>query len=149
LAADVVVRLGDAGIHFDRARWQASASHDSISFTPQGETARELDPVVLRVVAGEQPCAALAETAFGIGHYDVSAMERVPIEFGGVNGERFMAHTGCRNATPRGVIACAKVAGRTYLLQALNPGCEGRNLFSGIDPLTELTDGISFARDAP
>jgi hypothetical protein len=144
LAADVVVRLGDASVRFDRARWQASVSHDSISFAPQGEAARELDPVVLRVVAGDQPCAALAETAFGIGHYDVSAIERTPIEIGGVNGERFMAHTGCRNATPRGVVACAKVAGRTYLLQALNLGCEGRNLFSGIDPLTELADGISF-----
>ncbi len=60
-----------------------------------------------------------------------------------------MAHTGCRNATPRGVVACAKVAGRTYLLQAVQAGCSGRNLFSGIDPLTELADGISFARDAP
>jgi hypothetical protein len=149
LAADVAVRLGDASVRFERTRWQASVSRDSITFAPQGEAARELDPVVLRVVAGEQPCAALAESAFGIGHYDVSAVERAPIEIGGVNGERFMAHTGCRNATPRGVIACMKVAGRTYLLQALNPGCEGRNLFSGIDPLTELTDGISFARDAP
>ena len=145
LAADVVVRLGDASVRFDRARWQSSVSHGSISFAPQGEAARELDPVVLRVVTGVQPCAALAESAFGIGHYDVSAMERAPIEIGGVSGERFMAHTGCRNATPRGVIACAKVAGRTYLLQALNIGCEGRNLFSGIDPLTELTSGISFA----
>jgi hypothetical protein len=149
LAANTVVRLGEASVRFDRARWQASVSHDSIRFAAQGEAARELDPVVLRVVAGEQPCAALAESAFGIGHYDVSAMERGPIEIGGVNGERFMAHTGCRNATPRGVIACMKVAGRTYLLQALNAGCEGRNLFSGIDPLTELSDGISFARDAP
>lgn len=149
LAADVAVRLGAAGVRFDRARWQASASHDSVSFTPQGEIARELDPVVLRVVAGEQPCAVLAESAFGIGHYDVSDIERTPIEIGGVNAERFMAHTGCRNATPRGVIACVKVSGRTYLLQALQIGCGGRNLFSGIDPLTELADGISFARDAP
>jgi hypothetical protein len=145
LAGDATVPLGDASVRFDRARWQASVSHDSISFAPQGEAARELDPVVLRVVAVEQPCAALAESAFGIGHYDVSAIERTPIEIGGVSGERFMAHTGCRNATPRGVIACAKVAGRTYLLQALQPGCGGRNLFSGIDPLTELAGGISFA----
>jgi hypothetical protein len=99
----------------------------------------------LRVVAGEQPCAALAETAFSIGHYDIGGIERGPMRFGGVSGERFMAHTGCRNATPRGVIACAKVAGRTYVLQAVNPGCEGRNLFSGIDPLAEIAGGISFA----
>jgi hypothetical protein len=145
LAADTVVRLGDASIRFDRARWKASISHDSISFAPQGEPARELDPVLLRVVSEDAPCAALAESAFGIGHYDVSDMARTPIEIGGVSGERFMAHTGCRNATPRGVIACAKVSGRTYLLQALQPGCGGRNLFSGIDPLAELTDGITFA----
>ncbi len=139
------MRLGDASARFDRARWQASVSHDSISFAPQGEAARELDPVVLRVVVGEPPCAAMAERAFGIGHYDVSAIARAPIEIGGVEGERIMAHTGCCNATPRGVVACAKVAGRTYLLQALNSGCDGRNLFSGIDPLTELTAGLSFA----
>jgi hypothetical protein len=145
LAADTVVRLGDASVRFDRARWQASVFQDSISFAPQGEAARELDPVVLRIVTDDAPCAALAESAFGIGHYDVSDIARIPIEIGGVSGERFMAHTGCRNATPRGVVACAKVASRTYLLQALNPGCEGRNLFSGIDPLTELAAGISFA----
>jgi hypothetical protein len=145
LAADVAVRLGDASVRFDRARWQASVFQDSISFAPQGEAARELDPVVLRVVAGERPCAALAESAFGVGHYDVSNIAGAPIEIGGVSGERFTAHTGCRNATPRGVVACAKVGGRAYVLQAVNPGCEGRNLFSGIDPLTELADGISFA----
>ena len=149
LARDAAVRLGDASVRFDRTRWQASVSHDSVSFAPQGEAARELDPVVLRVVVVEQPCATLAESAFGIGHYDVSDMARTPIEIGGVSGERFMAHTGCRNATPRGVIACAKVADRTYLLQALQPSCGGRNLFSGIDPLTELAEGITFARDAP
>jgi hypothetical protein len=145
LAADAVVRLGDASVRFDGARWQASVSDDSIGFAPQGEAARELDSVVLRVIAEDAPCVALAETAFSIGHYDIGGIERSPMRVGGVIGERFMAHTGCRNATPRGVVACAKVAGRTYLLQAVNPGCEGRNLFSGIDPLTELADGISFA----
>ncbi|MTD93007.1 hypothetical protein GIW81_01520 [Hyphomicrobium sp. xq] len=145
LAAEVAVRLDDASVRFDRARWQASVSHDGISFSPHGEAARELDPVVLRVVAGEQSCAVLAATAFGIGHYDLSAIEGTPIVIGGIGGERFMAHTGCRNATPRGEIICAKVAGRTYLLQALNAGCEGRNLFSGIGPLEEIASGISFA----
>jgi hypothetical protein len=145
LAADVVVRLDDASVRFDRARWQASVSRESIIFAPQGEAARKLDPVVLRVTAGEQPCAALAESAFGIGHYDVSAIARAPIAIGDVNGERFMAHTGCRNATPRGVVACIKVGRKSYLLQALQPGCGGRNLFSRIDPLAELAAGISFA----
>jgi hypothetical protein len=145
LSADATVRLGDASVRFVRARWQASVFQDSISFAPQGKAARELDPVVLRVVTGEQPCAVLAESAFGIGHYDVSAMERAPIEIGGVSGERFMAHTGCRNATPQGVILCVKTGARTYLLQALNIGCEGRNLFSDIDPLAEIASGITFA----
>ena len=77
LAADAVVRLGDATVRFDRASWQSSVSHDSISFAPQGEAARELDPVVLRVVAGEQPCAALAESAFLEPHWKAIAHNRL------------------------------------------------------------------------
>jgi hypothetical protein len=40
-----------------------------------------------------------------------------------------------------------KKGSRTYLLQALQTGCGGRNLFSGIDPLAEIAGGITFARD--
>jgi hypothetical protein len=147
LAADTTVRLGDASVRFDRARWQASVSHDSISFAPQGEAARELDPVVLHVVSEDATCAALAERAYEFGHYDASDIEPAPAAVGGLSAERFAAHTGCRNATPQGVILCVKKGSRTYLLQALQAGCGGRNLFSGIDPLAEITSGITFARD--
>jgi hypothetical protein len=143
--ADTAVRLGDASVRFDRARWQASAAHDSISFTPQGDAARELDPVVLRVVAGEQPCAALAETAFSIGHYDIGGIERSPMRVGGVSGERFIAHTGCRNATPRGVVACAKVAGRTSELHEQNHAEEERRGITSRRPAGGVGGGIYFS----
>lgn len=45
---------------------------------------------------------------------------------------------------PRGEVACVLVGGRAYLLQAAQPGCGGRNLFSGIDPIAEVASGISF-----
>ena len=138
------MRLGDAYVRFDRARWQASVSQDSITFAPEGEAARELDPVVLRVVTEDASCAVLAERAYQLGHYDASDIEPGPVTVGGLSAERFVAHTGCRNATPRGEIACVKAGGRTYLLQALQAGCGGRNLFSGIDPLAEIAGGMTF-----
>jgi hypothetical protein len=144
LAHEVAVRLGDASVRFDRARWQASVSHDSVSFAPQGEAARELDPVVLRIVAEDAPCAALAESAYQLGHYDASGIEPAPTTVGGLSAERFVAHTRCRNATPQGAILCMKKGARTYLLQALQPDCGGRNLFSGIDPLSEIAGGVTF-----
>jgi hypothetical protein len=118
---------------------------NSISFTPQGEAERDLDPVTLRVVPGDTPCTMLAERAIATGHYDAENMETSAMRVGGVDAERFSTHTGCRNATPRGVVACIRFGSKSYLLQALQPGCGGRNLFSGIDPLAEISGGISFA----
>ncbi len=63
---------------------------------------------------------------------------------GGIAGEGFSAHTGCRNATPRGEVLCVKVGKRAYVLEALQVGCGGRNLFSGIDPLAEIAAGVTF-----
>jgi hypothetical protein len=37
-----------------------------------------------------------------------------------------------------------KSGGRAYVLRSVNPGCEGRNLFSGIDPIAEIAAGITF-----
>jgi hypothetical protein len=143
--AEATVRLGDATVRFDRARWQASVSRDSIGFSPQGVIARELDPVELRVVADDASCVGLAEAAFQLGNYDAANIEPTPVTVGGLAAQRFAAHTGCRNATPRGVILCVKTGSRAYLLQALPGGCLGNNLFPGIDPLAEIAGGITFA----
>jgi hypothetical protein len=144
-AAETIIRVGDATVRFDAMRWHASVTETGATLTPQGEAARDLDPADLRVFPNDTPCATLAEQAFSLGHYDVSDIERTPATIGGVAAERFAAHTGCRNATPRGEVMCVKVAGKTYLLEALQMGCGGRNLFSGIDPLAEIAGGISFA----
>jgi hypothetical protein len=42
------------------------------------------------------------------------------------------------------VVLCVKTGSRAYLLQALPGGCLGNNLFSGIDPLEEIADGMTF-----
>ena len=139
-----VVRVGGAEVRFDRERWRASMIGDGIRFEPQGESGSRLDRVALRMRA-DAPCRELALGAFQFGHYDERSLQATPVSIGGVVGERFEAHTGCRNATPRGVVACVKDGGRAYLLTSLNAGCEGRNLFSGIDPIAELAAGISFA----
>ncbi len=148
LAAEATVRLGDAVVRFDRARWRADVAGDSIRFEPQGEGTHRVDPVELHVT-DDAPCPVLAERAFAFGHYDARDPVPVAIAIAGISGERFAARTGCRNATPTGVVVCMKVAGRAYLLQSLNPGCEGRNLFSGIDPLAEIAAGVSFSTGAP
>jgi hypothetical protein len=147
MATEATVRLGDASVRFDRTRWQASVLPGSISFAPQGKAGRDFDPVELHVVDDDVPCAALAERAFGTGDYDLESIDTSAMRVGGVDGERFATHTGCRNATPRGVVACIKFGSKTYLLQALQPGCGGRNLFNGPDPLAEIADGISFVRE--
>jgi hypothetical protein len=142
MVRDAMVRVADAAVRFERERWRASVINEGIRFEPQGESSK-LDDVELRV-REDARCHELAVQAFQFGHYDTGSLQATPIAIGGITGERFAAHTGCRNATPRGVVACVKHGGRAYLLTSLNAGCEGRNLFSGIDPIAEIADGMSF-----
>lgn len=145
IAADATVTLGDARVRYDDARWRALPSEGSVRFEPIGDAARKLDPVELHIADASASCTELASRAFTFGHYDVSEITGTPVSIGGVAAERFAAHTRCRNATPQGVVMCVRSGGSAYLLQSLNPGCRGRNLFSGVDPLAEITNGLSFA----
>ncbi len=49
-------------------------------------------------------------------------------------------------ATPRRAArySASKVGKRAYILEALQVGCGGRNLFSDIDPLSEIAAGVTF-----
>ncbi len=143
-AADAVVRLGDATVRYDDARWKALPSEAAIRFEPQGKAESRLDAVELHVADAATSCTQLATAAFAVGHYDLSDLSPTPWSVAGMAGERFEAHTRCRNATPRGAVACVKVAGSAYVLRSVNFGCEGTNLFSGIDPLTEIAGGMTF-----
>ena len=143
-AAEATAQLGGARVRYDDTRWQLSASSDQLLFYPLGALERDRDPVTLRLASDDASCTDLALNAFASGRYDTQSVKAAPVRMGGVTGERFAAHTGCRNATPQGVIICAKAGGRAYLLQSLNAGCSGRNLFSGIDPLDEIAGGIAF-----
>jgi len=147
-AADASVALEGVSVRYDDARWQATGGPRHVLFTPIGKEMRRMDPVDLRVVDGNGTCTDLALQAFAFGQYDTDGMASVPIKVGGVAGDRFAAHTGCRNATPQGVVICVKSGGYAYLLQSLNPGCSGRNLFSDVDPLDEIARGISFSPTA-
>jgi len=148
VGGEATAALGNARVRYDDTRWQAVEYAERIMFTPVGEEMRSIDPVMLRVTDGGETCTALALQAFETGLYDTAELAPTPVMVGGVTGERFAAHTGCRNATPLGVVICVKAGGFAYLLQALNPGCSGRNLFSGIDPLAGIADGIRFENGA-
>lgn len=148
-ATEMIVNLGDARVRYDDARWTATPSAASIRFEPQGEVMRRVDPVELQMVDEAGDCDALAARAFALGPYDESEITRQATRIGGIDGVRLSAHTRCRNATPRGVAACVRFEGRAYLLSAVLPGCRGRNLFTGIDPLSELVAGISFLPIGP
>ena len=143
-AGDMTAALMNARVTYDDARWSAtqSAGNAWLRFDPLGQLGKDLDPVDFRVVRSAAPCSALVRQIFEAGRYDTRSVATTPASIGGKPGERFAAHTGCRNATPRGVIICVKDAGQTYLLQALRAGCRGRNPFSGVDPLAEIADGI-------
>ncbi len=145
VAGEATAALGNARVRYDDTRWRAEERPDRVSFLPVGKEMRFIDSVELRVVDGGESCAALAQHAFGEGLYDTAELKPASVVIGGIPGERFAAHTGCRNATPQGVVMCVKAGGLAYLLQALNAGCQGRNLFSGVDPLAEIANGISFA----
>jgi hypothetical protein len=140
------VRLGAALVRFDIARWATTETTGAVYFNPRSDVAPKLDPVELRRIPdnGVATCEAQATRMFGLGHYDLGSIVRAPLSLGGVSGERFTAHTRCRNATPRGEVACVHVGGATYLLVAVNDGCQGNNLFSGIDPLSEIAAGVTF-----
>ena len=110
-----------------------------------GDSARELDPVMVdRDPAGIADCGQLARRKLGHQLYD-EATQSVT-EIAGRPAVRLAAHTRCRNAMPQGVVICVEHRGTAYLLSATRPGCRsgGRNLFSGIDPLLELADGVRF-----
>lgn len=145
-AEERTVRLGAALVRFDSARWAATQTTGAVYFNPQGDVAGKLDAVELRRIPdGDMAtCEAHATRMFGMGHYDLGSIVRTPLSLDGVSGGRFTTHTRCRNATPRGEVACVHVGGATYVLVAVNDGCQGNNLFSGIDPLGEIAAGMTF-----
>lgn len=148
-AADAIIKLGDARVRYDDTRWQATERPGRVEFTPLSEMKQRLDAVDLRILDDRATCTELALQAYEVGHYATEGLAPTLRTVGGIKGERFEAHTGCRNATPRGVVICVKTGGSAYLLQSLNPGCAGNNLFSGIDPLAEIANGMTFKPDAP
>ncbi len=152
-AEQQTVRLAAAVVRFDDTRWAATETTGSVRFVSRADAARKLDAVELRQipVRDGDTCETHAARMFATGLYDLGAIKRTPMQLASMSAERFTAHTGCRNATPRGEIACLRVGGAAYLLVAVQAGCRGNNLFSGIDPLGEIATGMTFgeARKSP
>lgn len=140
------LRLGEMELSYDTTRWRAEpASGNSATMRPIGDVARKLDPVVVdHSPAGDRRCEHLARGKLAGGPYDEPTISTT--EIAGRPATRITAHTRCRNAMPRGVVICIEHRGAAYLLSATAPSCRsgGHNLFSGIDPLKELADGIRF-----
>lgn len=147
-AEEAIAKLGDARVAYDDARWRAMARPQRIEFEPIGDAMRRVDFVTLLAIDDREPCTELALQSFAFGHYDTDGLAPMPVTVGGVVGERFEAHTGCRNATPIGAVLCVRYGGLAYLVQSLNAGCGGKNLFSSSHPLDEIAAGISFAAPA-
>lgn len=143
-AAEAVARLGEASVRYDDARWQVQAKAASLRFEPHGAGTQRMDAVTVVLDQADEPCDERAARAFQLGAYDLGSIKTAPVRIGGIDGVRLAAHTRCRNATPMGVVACVRVKKRIYLVQALQPGCRGRNLFSRVDPIAEIADGIRF-----
>lgn len=146
---EMTVRVGGARLSFDAARWTAvQTSPDAVTFSPHGRDADTLDAVEFRMEAGAagRSCLDISATLLGASGYGASNLQPAPMTIGGLAAERYSAHTGCRNATPVGMIACVRAGEAAYLLSALQVGCRGRNLFSGIDPLAEIAGGVTWAK---
>jgi hypothetical protein len=141
------LRLGHLELSYDAERWRAEPVGDTLAtMLPTGTVARKLDAITIsRAPAdGIEGCRALGTHQFQGSLYEEPTAG--PIEVAGVAGIRLNAHTRCRNATPTGVVVCVPYRGMGYLLKATQFGCRspGYNLFSGVDPLRELLDGIRF-----
>lgn len=143
-AAEAVARLGEASVRYDDARWRVQEEAASLRFEPQGAGTQRMDAVTVVLDPRDEPCEVRSARAFQFGAYDLGSIKTAPIRIGGIDGIRLAAHTRCRNATPRGVVACVRFNKRIYLVQALQAGCRGRNLFSRVDPIAEIADGIRF-----
>jgi len=141
------LRFGQMELAYDGERWRPEFAGDAtISMQAAGAIARKLDTIAIAraPTEGLEGCKELGQRQFIGSLYDEPKTS--PIEVAGVAGIRLSAHTRCRNATPKGVVVCLPYRGTGYVLKATQTGCRspGYNLFSGIDPLQELLDGIRF-----
>lgn len=140
------VRLGSALISYDQEAWKAVANENSLRFEPKkaGPPVWR-DPVELRrIVDGQLNCSQISHAEFEAHNYDLSSVKSTQTSIGARQAERFEAWTGCRNATPRGVVVCIRGPDAVYLLSAVQGGCGGSNLFSDVDPVADFGESLSF-----
>lgn len=141
------LRLGAMELVYDAARWRAQVSALSdVTMHPIGEIARDLDPVRVSEVPadGIAACERLARTALTSDIYEDANAE--PVQVSGTEAVRLEAWAKCRNAMPRAVALCAVHGGRGFLFVVREYSCQtsANNLFSRLDPLQELADGVRF-----
>jgi hypothetical protein len=132
---------------YDTTRWRAlPAGEGALRMQPIGTIARRLDPVRVAMAPSEaaDACEALARSQLFLSHYGTPTSRST--EVAGVPALRFVAHTRCRNAMPKGELVCVPYRGNSYALAVSTISCQSgaHNLFSGIDPLKELLDGVRF-----
>jgi hypothetical protein len=140
------LRLGELELAYDAARWRAEPiGENSVAMQPISATGGKRDPVMVdRTPVGESGCTHLAPRKLAAGPYEEPTATAAEVD--NRPAIRLTAHSRGRNAMPRGTVICAEHRGAAYMLSATRPGCRsgGRNLFSGIDPLQELADGVRF-----
>ena len=141
------LRFGDMELVYDAARWRADTrDENAVAMQPIGDGARKLDAVVLAKGPARdvEECGALARRQLSASFYDEPTTSAVDIA--GIAGVRVLAHTRCRNAMPQGLVVCLPHRGSGYMVVATRPSCRSgaNNLFSRIDPVQELLDGVRF-----
>ncbi len=124
-AAADILRVGAARIAFDATRWRAEdVSDGGATFVPKGTIGGRRDPVHIsrHAAGGDASCERLAQGLLALHGYDARSYSRSRVVLGGSDGTRVVAHTGCRNATPPGAVACVKTGAQLYVLAALQAG---------------------------
>lgn len=141
--------VGEMELSYDAARWRVDSTREGdITMRPIGVIARQFDPVhVSRAPdSGDGGCLKLARERLSESMYEEPTSIHVPVA--GLKAMRLTAHARCRNAMPQGVVVCVRHGDSAYLLSASRPGCRSgsNNLFSGLDPVGELSGGLRFTR---
>src|SRR5260221_650971 len=111
------LRIGHMELVYDAERWMAEPSNDNlVTMRPIGAIAEMHGPVsVSRSPSdGVDSCDGLARIELPESLYEKPTSQAV--ELGGLPAFRFVAHSRCRNATPRGVVICTHNRGGAFLL---------------------------------
>ena len=137
-------RFDFAGVSLvlDDERWQVTSRQGSLEIMPVGPAAGDRARVTVETVRRKSAaCAEIALSRLGEA-YAEPVVDRTEIT--GQMALRLSAHSRCRSAQPKGVVACLERGDDVLLLVATKASCRspGASPFSKVDPLAEIIGGL-------